>query len=170
MMHAYIQVDTLNEVIERDEGNNLIEIDLTDIDAPDLIVEQLTATRNGVEVTIKNQGEASVVDEFWVDVYINPSTPPTSANQVWRDLCTQGLVWGVTASALPLNPNATLTLTVDGPYYMPQDSEVAWPLPAGTVIYAQVDSANVYTRYSGVLEMHEVLGWPYNNIESTIVP
>jgi hypothetical protein len=170
MMHAYILVDTLDQIIEGDEENNLVEIDLTDIDAPDLIVEQITATQNGIELVIKNQGEASVVDEFWVDVYINPSPPPTSANQVWRMLCSQGLVWGITESALPLYPNATLTLTLDGPYYMPEYSQVAWPLPAGTMIYAQVDSANADTRYSGVLEIHEIWGWPYNNIDSTLVP
>jgi hypothetical protein len=37
-------------------------------------------------------------------------------------------------------------------------------LPAGTVLYAQVDSFNPDTAYGAVLETHEIIGRPYNNI------
>jgi hypothetical protein len=39
-------------------------------------------TGDGVQVVIKNQDSAPVNDEFWVDVYINPSPAPTTANQI----------------------------------------------------------------------------------------
>ena len=61
-----------------------------------------------------NQGDAYVTDEFWVDVYINPDPAPTAVNQIWEDLADEGLVWGVTAGALPLAPGEAITLTVGG--------------------------------------------------------
>jgi uncharacterized repeat protein (TIGR01451 family) len=134
--------------------------------APDLVVERIVATPNDVQVVIKNQGNAAAVDDFWVDAYINPHTVPTTVNQIWNDLAPQGLVWGVTAD---LQPGEVLTLTVGGDYSFDAYSHVAWPLAAGTPIYAQVDSANTMTDYGGVLEDHEITGGTYNNIEHTIV-
>jgi hypothetical protein len=79
------------------------------------------------------------------------------------------MVWGVTQSALPLAAGGTITLTgsASDPYYRPDLSDMAWPLPAGTVIYAQVDSANTLTNYGAVLENHEITGDAYNNITHT---
>jgi hypothetical protein len=48
-----------------------------------------------------------------------------------------------------------------------EPGEISWPLPAGTLMYAQVDSANVGTTYGAVLESHEITGGTYNNISST---
>jgi PKD repeat protein len=132
--------------------------------APDLVVDGVIATSNAVTVTIRNQGPAPVEDEFWVDVYIDPDTPPTQVNQTWQHVGSQGLVWGVTAAALPLQPGDVLTLTVNDAYYWPTESAVTWPLPAGTPVYAQVDSAHAATTYGGVMEDHEIIGGPYNNI------
>ena len=141
--------------------------------APDLVVAQLLASPNQIVVVIRNQGDAPVLslptNEFWVDVYINPTTPPTAVNQTWQHLGTQGLAWGVTADALPLAPGGVLTLTAAAtggpyPYFRPDESAVTWPLPVGTGVYAQVDSANAATTYGAVQENHEIIGGPYNNI------
>jgi CSLREA domain-containing protein len=135
------------------------------VNAPDLIVQSLTANANTVQVVIKNQGTAPVVDEFWVDVYVNPISAPIGVNQTWQMLGHQGLVWGVTTDALPaLTPGGVLTLTVNDAHFFADLSAVAWPLAAGTQLYAQVDTADTATTYGAVLETHEVRGEPYNNI------
>lgn len=141
------------------------------VQAPDLIVESVTVLENGapgtagdVEVVIKNVGNGSVTDEFWVDLYVDPHTPPTAVNQTWEMLGDQGLVWGVLADALPLAPGETLTLTLAGPYYAGSFSHVDWPLGVTTQIYVQVDSNNTATGTGAVLEIHEITGAPYNNI------
>lgn len=47
---------------------------------PDLIVEQINVVNGTLQVTIRNQGQAPVVDPFWADVYINPRQAPTGPN------------------------------------------------------------------------------------------
>ncbi len=121
-----------------------------------------------MQVVIVNQGNAPVTGEFWVDVYIDPRPVPTAVNQIWPDYASQGLVWGVTADALPLAPGETLTLTIGDAYYSAGDSSFSGSLAEGTPVYAQVDSANLNTTYGGVLEDHEILGGSYNNIASTL--
>ena len=132
--------------------------------APDLVVGRVAVSGATAQVVIKNQGNAAVVDEFWVDLYVNPNPVPTGVNQIWNDgRCTQGIVWGVTSSALPLKPGGTITLTYGDAYYQPTLSN--WgTIPVGTPIYAQADSANKNTTYGAVLETHEILGETYNNI------
>jgi hypothetical protein len=72
-----------------------------------------------VTVTITNQGNAPA-DPFWVDFYINPSVPPTAANQPWdqscgRQRCEQGIAWYVERT---LAPGESITLTsTPGSYY-----------------------------------------------------
>ncbi len=146
----------------------------TQVTGPDLVVTHITATATGIQVVIKNQGNLPVPadeeHEFWVDVYLNPNPAPTAVNQTWQHVASQGLVWGVTVEALPaLVPGGVLTLTSGGPYYRPDESRVTWPLPAGTVVYAQVDSANANTSYGAVWETHEMVGGPYNNITGPVV-
>ena len=133
--------------------------------APDLVVQSIVATGNGVQVVIANQGNTPVSDDFWVDAYINPDPVPTAVNQIWNDLADEGLVWGVTAD---MQPGDVLTLTVGGAYYVADYSQVSWPLPAGTPIYAQVDSANADTIYGVVLESHEIRGEAYNNVAGPV--
>jgi hypothetical protein len=138
------------------------------VTAPDLVVDDIVATSDAITVTISNQGDATITatveNEFWLDVYLNPSSAPTY-NQTWAHLCDEGLIWGITQDALPLPPGDTLTLTTsrheDGPYYRPNESEITWPLPAGTEVWAQVDSTNQDTDYGAVLENHEIIGAPY---------
>ncbi|HFQ94485.1 MAG TPA: LamG domain-containing protein, partial [Anaerolineae bacterium] len=131
---------------------------------PDLVVSDLRAVNGGLQLTVENRGPAPVTDEFWVDVYLNPATPPTAVNQTWDSVGNAGLVWGVTASALPLNPGDSLTLAVGDAYYRADYSRWSGAIPAGTVLYAQVDSANINTNYGAVRETHEVTGGVYNNI------
>jgi CSLREA domain-containing protein len=132
--------------------------------APDLIVKSIVASSHAVTVVISNIGSASVVNEFWVDLYVNPRPAPTGVNQVWNDgRSRQGVVWGITAPALPMQPGAVLTLTLSSPYYWVNLSHLVNISP-NTPIYAQVDSANTDTTYGAVLEAHEIVGGPYNNI------
>lgn len=137
---------------------------------PDLIVEDIQATAEGVQITIKNEGDAPVMpsQNLWIDLYINPHTPPTSVNQLWSDMGSYGLVWGVNSSALPLPPGAQIVLTLQDPYFTPQRSNYSEVIKAGSHIYVQVDSSS-NTGYGGVLEKHEELGDAYNNISSVIL-
>lgn len=131
---------------------------------PDLIVRSLKASSIAVTVTISNIGSAPVVDEFWVDLYVDPHPAPTGANQVWNDgRSTQGVAWGITAPALPMQPGDVLTLTLNSPYYWAAFSHLVDIAP-DTPVYAQVDSANTNTSHGGVLETHEIIEGPYNNI------
>ncbi len=139
------------------------------IAAPDLVVERIDASAGDVQVVIRNQGTAPVTTEFWVDLYVDPSPPPTRVNQTWDQLGGEGLVWGVDGQVLPLAPGEAITLTVGDPYYWAEHSYVDWPLPAGAALYAQVDSAGD-GAYGGVLELDEIRGEPYNNILGPVFP
>ena len=134
--------------------------------APDLVVESLIATTEAITVVIQNQGNGPVLDAFWVDVYINPHTVPTTVNQAWYQLGEQGLVWGVTT--LPIQPNETITLTVGDGAYWPSLSQFSPPLVLESSVYAQVDSVNLNSSYGGVLELDEIKGESYNNIRQVI--
>ena len=138
---------------------------------PDLIVEGIRVTGSQVEVVLQNIGDGPVTvdQEFWVDAYINPDRSPANVNEVWELISGQGMVWGVTAPALPLGPGERLTLTSGDRYYWPGKSHVVTPLPAGALIYAQADSAHAGTSYGGVLESHERQNGPYNNISGPVV-
>ncbi|CAG0935748.1 hypothetical protein TFLX_04598 [Thermoflexales bacterium] len=143
--------------------------------APDLVVSSINVTSNTVQVVIKNQGPADVpIDadhEFWVDLYVNPVPPPTLVNHIWQDgRSTQGVVWGVTVDALPsLRAGGTFTLTLGDAYYWPTLSNFPGGLLPGTPLYVQVDSAHTASAFGGVLENHEIVGLPYNNISGPVL-
>jgi hypothetical protein len=101
------------------------------VSGPDLAVDSLVATSDAVTVTIRNQGNASVTDEFWVDVYFNPTETP-SLNHPWDTIADHGVVWGVTTN---IEVGDVLTLTTGGDYYFPEYSSPA-PLPVGADVYA----------------------------------
>jgi uncharacterized repeat protein (TIGR01451 family) len=132
------------------------------VQLPDLVVEEINVLPGGeIEVVITNQGQAPVGDNFWVDLYIDPDPLPTAVNQIWTQLADEGLVWGVDDLAA-LIPGGTLVLSsqdADAQY-----SNYSGSLASGTVVAVQVDSADVETTFGGVLEEHEILGEPYNNI------
>jgi hypothetical protein len=121
---------------------------------PDLVVSKLEATGNSAVVVIKNQGGSPVVDAFWVEIYLHPTTPPTGPNQEWFKLGGQGLVWGITT--LPLASGQSMTLTLSSPTFFPDlSSPLPLTLPPGSQVYAQVDSANTGVATGAVLEADE---------------
>lgn len=132
--------------------------------APDLVVEEILASQNNLQVIIKNQGGEAVPGWFWIDLYVNPNPVPSRVNQTWEQVANQGAAWGIPQGAVYLNPGVTFTLTISDSYYWPERSYIEWPLPIGIPIYVQVDSANANTNYGGVLENHEMIGGPYNNV------
>ena len=134
------------------------------INGPDLIVQSISIVNGNVQIEIHNQGTTAVNDPFWVDLYINPSTPPTMVNQVWESFGSYGAVWGVEGSAIPISAGGTLTLTVNDAYFNSALSNLPGSYPSGTVLYAQVDSANAQTAYGNVRETHELADETYNNI------
>ncbi len=134
---------------------------------PDLVVERITPQAGTIEVIIRNVGTAPATDPFWIDLYLNPSPAPTMVNQIWSDLSQYGAVWGIN-SDLPLNPGASLTLQLNDARYRPEFSALPATIPAGTAIYAQVDSSNDQTTYGAVLELHEAANLPYNNITGIV--
>lgn len=138
---------------------------------PDLVIQDVLAQADGIHVVIENVGSGPVPAEhdFWVDLYINPITPPSAVNEIWEFQGESGLVWGVVSPAVPMQPGDTLTLSLDDAYYWPSLSNLPDTIPADSVIYAQVDSANANTDYGGVLESHEAQGGLYNNIYGPIV-
>jgi len=139
---------------------------------PDLIVQNIVATNNRVEVTIKNNGGTTIPTSqaFWVELYVNPNPVPLAVNQSWRGRSSEGVVWRVANPALPLAPNGTMTLVYStqtgavNSYYVADFSHFIGNLAAGTALYAQVDSSNASTTYGVVLENHELNGGSYNNI------
>jgi hypothetical protein len=131
---------------------------------PDLTVERIALSGDTVEIQIVNRGSGPASAPFWVDLYIDPATVPTRVNQTWSVVGTQGLVWGITAEALPLEPGARLTLRPGDRFYSPGHSRQLAPLTASTRLYAQVDSYNQSTSFGAVLERDEIDGGPYNNI------
>ncbi len=88
--------------------------------APDLITSISVARTSAgfragepvvVSVTVTNQGSAAA-EAFWVDLYINPSSPPNAANQIWNARCGLtpcfGMVWQVPGG---LAPGQSITLS-----------------------------------------------------------
>ncbi|MBX0327052.1 hypothetical protein K2Z83_05060 [Oscillochloris sp. ZM17-4] len=93
------------------------------VSAPDLAitgVEVLPAQPSvgqaaELRVTITNRGTRAAVAPFWVDLYVDPLTPP-EVNQVWSDLSSTGVSWRVyglgagqskvLSSLLPNDPQA----------------------------------------------------------------
>lgn len=139
------------------------------VSAPDLVVTNISASSDLIELVIENQGTQATTSGFWVDFYIAPDPVPTHENQLWGDVGDEGIVWGVTVS-IPAGGSLTLTYsTAPGApnlYFAEANSNYGGVLPVGTPVYAQVDSAHLNTSYGGVLETHEILGEPYNNVSA----
>jgi hypothetical protein len=123
------------------------------VNAPDLVVTSLTispdkrnfAAGESVIITaeVTNQGTVRTNGSFWVDMYINPTTPPTASDVPirWDDdgVCGLqpcfGIAWGVNNL---LDPGESVTLTSES--YL-EDFSI-WPgwLASGTTdIYIYVD-------------------------------
>ena len=137
------------------------------VDAPDLVVTNISASGSEVQVTIRNQGNVATASGFWVDFYVDPNPVPTQANQLWDDLGSEGIAWGIT---IPVNPGESLTLiysTAPGApntFVSADDTNFTGTMAAGTAVYAQVDSAHVGHVNGAIEEIHEILGEAYNNV------
>lgn len=133
---------------------------------PDLVVKDIELSGDGVTVTIENMGSEQVLagDDFWLDLYITPGIIPTKVNQIWQDVGDFGLAWGIFAKNVSLAPGETVTLTLGDAAFEIDQSNFPTLIPAGSKIYAQVDSVNSLTSYGGVLENHEETDGAYNNI------
>jgi len=93
-----------------------------------------------INVVVTNQGDAPT-GAFWVDLFINPKTPPTNANFMWHEQCgltpCYGLAWRV--NGLQPGESVTLTSTADS-YSM---AHAIWPgyFASGTTdLYVYVDT------------------------------
>lgn len=126
--------------------------------APDLIVDNLSATGTAVTVTIKNTGNIPITDAFWVDLYFNPSQVP-SLNQPWDTIAQAGVTWGISLDAsspinLPILPGETRALTLDSAYFGEHGSSLP-PYPVEVDVYALVDSVDFSSKHGAVLESNE---------------
>lgn len=149
--------------LEHDEDKS----DETD-DIPDLVVEEIVVSPDTAQITIKNEGSGALLpgNDFWVDLYLCPDSPPTTVNQIWEDVGDAGLVWGISTRGLLLPPDGELTLNINDPHFDSNKSDYPELLPTSCQVYVQVDSSNLATNFGGVLENHELSGHPYNNIAS----
>ncbi|MEM7028973.1 MAG: hypothetical protein AAF629_05230 [Chloroflexota bacterium] len=119
---------------------------------PDLRIRSVTPTNNGndVELIIENVGLDTTTAGFWVDLYINPVSPP-SINDVWQNISSNGAAWGVTTN---IAPSEVITLTLTSPAYLAGFSNFTTLTP-GTTIWVQVDSLNSATMHGNILERDE---------------
>ena len=117
------------------------------------MIDDLTADANTVTVVIRNAGNASTVNDLWVDVSFDPTSRPPRINQLWKTIAAHGVVWDVTKN---LAPGESLTLVNNGgdPYYFPHLSS-APPLPVGQEVYAYVGSVDWSTTWGAVRESNE---------------
>jgi CARDB len=133
-------------------------------DTPDLIVSNIKLTPNKtsfkasdpvvIEVTVTNRGTAAA-GGFWVDLFINPSAPPTHANVIWNTSCALTPCYGI-AWLVPngLAPGASITLSST---VAPKDYSF-WPghFAAGTTdLYVYADSWNPGVATGAVAESDE---------------
>jgi len=82
------------------------------VTTPDLVAEQVIATSYSAQV-VKSGGDVPVVDEFRVDLYVNPVPVLTAVNQTWAD---EQSVRGIGRSATP----TTLQFMLGGMFALPQ--------------------------------------------------
>jgi PKD repeat protein len=114
-----------------------------------LVVTALKADQDGLQLQIKNTGNAATQSAFWVDLYINPSQIP-QLNTPWQDIAPAGAVWAVTQT---LAPGESLLLTLDSPSFAIEYSLLKYQ--AGDQLYAIVDSYNANSSYGAISESNE---------------
>ncbi len=164
------------------------------IKGPDLVIDNIVATSDTIQVAIKNIGDAdanvrtdiATVNTFWVDFYISPTPPPTQHGDIWNDgRSNVGVAWRVTQS--PIVPSQVITLTCGfDPGTNPKNGTNACTgldviqkdkdgnvttnftgtLLSGLTLYAHVDSicTECTDGRGAVIETHEMTGSTYNNI------
>ena len=108
-----------------------------------------------ISVTITNIGDAPSTPA-WADFFINPSTPPTTANVTWNLMCKLQPCFDLTWQVPALNPGQSVTLTSTSGSYAAAYS--IWPrwFAAGTSdLYLYVDSWNPGVTAGAVAEGNE---------------
>ena len=110
-----------------------------------------------ITVVITNQSTTMTTSPFWVDFFINPSSPPTAASMIWSDYCgttpCYGIAWYVPTILAP-GQSVTLTSTPDS--YA--NGYTIWPgsFASGTTdLYLYVDSWNPGVVTGAVAESDE---------------
>jgi hypothetical protein len=131
---------------------------------PDLVASSISLIPNKttfaagepveVRVTVTNQGNGAA-GVFWLDLFINPSSPPTAANQLWNERCSLtpcfGMAWEVTSGLAPGQSITLSSLSLPAGYSV-------WPgyFVAGmTDLYAYADSYNSGVVAGSVTESNE---------------
>ena len=136
--------------------------------SPDIGITEVLITGSDVKLCLQNFGTIASDDAFWVDLYIDPSPPPTGPNQTWNDGRSEyGAVWGVEHGLALGTP---LCLTLGDAYYHADLSDLPQKFSEDMAIYVQVDSANVNSPHGNVLEFHELENRASNNIVGPIFP
>lgn len=132
---------------------------------PDLVISALSLSPNKrsfaagepvtIDVTVTNQGTAAA-GAFWLDLYINPSTPPTTSGILWHKVCGMhpcyGIAWLVPGLAL----GASITLTTSASSF--SSEHTIWPgyFASGTTdLYVYVDSWRANATSGAVAESNE---------------
>lgn len=107
-----------------------------------------------VLITVTNRG-AGAAGPFWVDLYLNPSAPPTAANQLWNNRCGLapcfGIGWPVAAGLAP-GQSVTLSSKSPGAGY---SIWTGWLAAGTTDIFAYADSWNEGVAAGAVDEASE---------------
>jgi hypothetical protein len=109
-----------------------------------------------IEVTISNSGSVRA-EPFWVDLYINPSQPPSAANRTWNMVCGMSPCFGITwAVAGGLDPGASITLSsAPGQFAAPYSIWPGYFARGTTDLYVYADSWNPGVAAGAVAESNE---------------
>lgn len=115
-----------------------------------------------VRVTVRNNGPSPVAGGYWVDLYLNPSSP-VGLNVLWHQVSIRGYAWYVSES---LDAGGTLVLSTNVPRYPPDSSShySYWPGDLGGLanpqLWAMVDSWGNPPEgaVQEVSEMNNILG------------
>jgi hypothetical protein len=95
-----------------------------------------------INASIANIGDA-VSGSAWVDLYINPSRPPTVAGATWNSVCGLQPCFGLAWVVPPLGPGQSITLTsAIGSYAASYSIWPGWFARGTTDLYLYVDSWN----------------------------
>jgi predicted outer membrane repeat protein len=116
---------------------------------PNLVITELKADQNGLQVVISNTGDAPNSAGFWIDLYVNPRQAPT-ANTVWQKIAPVGAVWMINQT---LEPGQSITLSQTSPFFVPDYSFGSFAV--GDQLYAYVDSYHSSNSYGVELESDE---------------
>src|SRR5262249_11029930 len=74
-----------------------------------------------ITVSITNRGTAAS-SPAWADLFINPSSPPTGANQIWSERCELSPCFGMAWLIPALAPGERITLTSTASSFSPGHS------------------------------------------------